>query len=91
MIKKHEDFDKAIGSQEEKIESLSTYADQLVASENYAKVWAISRIDLLVKWLRAFLRGLTYLIAIEFFQKKINYNRNLKFLRFILTSISENT
>merc|ERR1719273_1281929 len=37
MIKKHEDFDKAIGSQEEKIESLSTYADQLVASENYAK------------------------------------------------------
>ena len=38
MIKKHEDFDKAIGSQEEKIESLSTYADQLVASDNYAKV-----------------------------------------------------
>ena len=37
MIKKHEDFDKAIGSQEEKIESLSTYADQLVASDNYAK------------------------------------------------------
>ena len=31
-------IDKAIGSQEEKIESLSTYADQLVASENYAKV-----------------------------------------------------
>ena len=38
MIKKHEDFDKAIGSQEEKIESLSTYADQLVASDNYARV-----------------------------------------------------
>ena len=37
LIKKHEDFDKAIGSQEEKIESLSTYADQLVASNNYAK------------------------------------------------------
>merc|ERR1712008_339956 len=37
MIKKHEDFDKAIGSQEEKIESLSTYADQLVASDNYAR------------------------------------------------------
>jgi spectrin alpha len=36
LIKKHEDFDKAIGSQEEKIESLSTYADQLVASNNYA-------------------------------------------------------
>merc|ERR550534_2419576 len=37
MIKEHEDFDKAIGSQEEKIESLSTYADQLVASDNYAR------------------------------------------------------
>merc|ERR1712079_734412 len=36
MIKKHEDFDKAIGNQEEKIESLSTYADQLIASEHYA-------------------------------------------------------
>ena len=29
LIKKHEDFDKAIGNQEEKIESLSTYADQV--------------------------------------------------------------
>ena len=37
LIKKHEDFDKAIGSQEEKIESLQTYADQLIASDNYAK------------------------------------------------------
>ena len=37
LIKKHEDFDKAIGSQEEKIESLATYADQLTASDNYAK------------------------------------------------------
>merc|ERR1719412_1358771 len=36
MIKKHEDFDKAIGNQEEKIESLSTYADQLISSEHYA-------------------------------------------------------
>merc|ERR1739844_743760 len=36
MIKKHGDFDKAIGNQEEKIESLSTYADQLIASEHYA-------------------------------------------------------
>jgi len=36
MIKKHEDFDKAIGNQEEKIESLQTYADQLVAAEHYA-------------------------------------------------------
>ncbi len=35
LIKKHEDFDKAISNQEEKIESLSTYADQLVASDHY--------------------------------------------------------
>ena len=36
MIKKHEDFDKAIGNQEEKIESLQTYADQLIVAEHYA-------------------------------------------------------
>jgi spectrin alpha len=36
LIKKHEDFDKAIGNQEEKIESLSTFADQLVANNHYA-------------------------------------------------------
>ena len=36
LIKKHEDFDKAIANQEEKIESLVTYADQLTASDHYA-------------------------------------------------------
>lgn len=36
MIKKHEDFDKAISNQEEKIEALSTYADQLTGSDHYA-------------------------------------------------------
>merc|ERR1712088_675943 len=36
MIKKHEDFDKAINNQEEKIEPLQTYADQLIQSEHYA-------------------------------------------------------
>ena len=36
IIKKHEDFDKAIGNNEEKIESLQTYADQLIQSEHYA-------------------------------------------------------
>lgn len=36
LIKKHEDFDKAIRNQEEKIESLSTFADQLVANNHYA-------------------------------------------------------
>jgi spectrin alpha len=32
MIKKHEDFDKAINTEEEKIEALQTYADQLIQS-----------------------------------------------------------
>lgn len=36
LIKKHEDFDKAISNQEEKIECLSTYADQLLVSNHYA-------------------------------------------------------
>ena len=34
---KHEDFDKAISNQEEKIESLQTYADQLIQSEQKNK------------------------------------------------------
>lgn len=36
LIKKHEDFDKAIGAQEEKIAALQVFADQLVAAEHYA-------------------------------------------------------
>merc|ERR1711971_224590 len=36
MIKKHEDFDKAIGNQEEKIEALETYSQQLIQSDHYA-------------------------------------------------------
>uniref|UniRef100_A0A4W3J576 Spectrin alpha, non-erythrocytic 1 n=1 Tax=Callorhinchus milii TaxID=7868 RepID=A0A4W3J576_CALMI len=37
LIKKHEDFDKAITVQEEKIAALQSFADQLIASEHYAK------------------------------------------------------
>lgn len=36
LIKKHEDFDKAINAQEEKISTLSALADQLVAADHYA-------------------------------------------------------
>ncbi|XP_047035497.1 spectrin alpha chain isoform X4 [Helicoverpa zea] len=36
LIKKHEDFDKAINAHEEKIAQLQTLADQLMASEHYA-------------------------------------------------------
>uniref|UniRef100_A0A1I8B6Y0 Spectrin alpha chain n=1 Tax=Meloidogyne hapla TaxID=6305 RepID=A0A1I8B6Y0_MELHA len=37
LIKKHEDFDKAIASQQEKLNNLEHLAKQLVASEHYAK------------------------------------------------------
>ncbi|KAK6196167.1 hypothetical protein SNE40_001445 [Patella caerulea] len=36
LIKKHEDFDRAINSQEEKINSLQQFAEQLINSEHYA-------------------------------------------------------
>jgi spectrin alpha len=36
LIKKHEDFDKAINAQEEKIAALQTLSEQLIAAEHYA-------------------------------------------------------
>merc|ERR1712079_289467 len=51
MIKKHEDFDKAIGNQEEKIDSLTTYADQLMSSEHYAHEAILSKKEeVLTRW-----------------------------------------
>ncbi|XP_076454932.1 LOW QUALITY PROTEIN: spectrin alpha chain-like [Babylonia areolata] len=35
LIKKHEDFDRAISSQEEKINALQQFADQLITSNHY--------------------------------------------------------
>lgn len=35
LIKKHEDFDRAIKVQEEKIGAVQTFADQLVDGEHY--------------------------------------------------------
>ncbi|KAL3872184.1 hypothetical protein ACJMK2_040130 [Sinanodonta woodiana] len=35
LIKKHEDFDRAISSQQEKIQSLQVFADQLIGLEHY--------------------------------------------------------
>ncbi|XP_067662527.1 spectrin alpha chain-like isoform X1 [Haliotis asinina] len=35
LIKKHEDFDRAINSQEEKINSLQQFADQLITADHY--------------------------------------------------------
>nr|XP_015222659.1 PREDICTED: spectrin alpha chain, non-erythrocytic 1 isoform X3 [Lepisosteus oculatus] len=37
LIKKHEDFDKAINVQEEKIAALQSFADQLIGADHYAK------------------------------------------------------
>ncbi|ODM90518.1 Spectrin alpha chain [Orchesella cincta] len=36
LIKKHEDFDKAISSQEEKIAQLTAFTDQLISSNHYS-------------------------------------------------------
>jgi spectrin alpha len=36
LIKKHEDFDKAISAQEEKIAALTSLADQLIEAQHYA-------------------------------------------------------
>lgn len=51
LIKKHEDFDKAINSQEEKIATLNQLADQLIGSQHYASP-AISdkRDQVLERW-----------------------------------------
>ncbi|XP_037798638.1 spectrin alpha chain-like isoform X2 [Penaeus monodon] len=51
LIKKHEDFDKAINAQEEKIAALNLFADQLVAAEHYAsKDIGDKRSQVLERW-----------------------------------------
>uniref|UniRef100_A0A8C3M1D3 Spectrin alpha chain, non-erythrocytic 1 n=1 Tax=Chrysolophus pictus TaxID=9089 RepID=A0A8C3M1D3_CHRPC len=53
LIKKHEDFDKAINVQEEKIAVLQSFADQLIAADHYAKgVIANRRNEVLDRWRR---------------------------------------
>ncbi|XP_072344928.1 spectrin alpha chain, non-erythrocytic 1 isoform X1 [Scyliorhinus torazame] len=53
LIKKHEDFDKAITVQEEKIAALQAFADQLIGSEHYAKDDISSRRnEVLDRWRR---------------------------------------
>ena len=37
LLKKHEDFDRAINAQEEKIAALENFADQLIAADHYDK------------------------------------------------------
>uniref|UniRef100_A0AAX7VR85 Spectrin alpha chain, non-erythrocytic 1 n=1 Tax=Astatotilapia calliptera TaxID=8154 RepID=A0AAX7VR85_ASTCA len=43
LIKKHEDFDKAINVQEEKIAALQSFADQLIGADHY-KTWLLNLI-----------------------------------------------
>lgn len=51
MIKKHEDLGKAIHSQEEKIATLSNFADQLVLKENNASPVITERMnEVLNRW-----------------------------------------
>ncbi|XP_073496310.1 spectrin alpha chain, non-erythrocytic 1 isoform X3 [Phyllobates terribilis] len=53
LIKKHEDFDKAINVQEEKIAALQAFADQLISAEHYAKGDIASRRnEVLDRWRR---------------------------------------
>uniref|UniRef100_A0A8C5VTD7 Spectrin alpha chain, non-erythrocytic 1 n=1 Tax=Microcebus murinus TaxID=30608 RepID=A0A8C5VTD7_MICMU len=53
LIKKHEDFDKAINVQEEKIAALQSFADQLIAAGHYAKGDISSRRnEVLDRWRR---------------------------------------
>ncbi|XP_024083018.1 spectrin alpha chain [Cimex lectularius] len=51
LIKKHEDFDKAINAHEEKIAALQTLADQLMAADHYAaKLIDDKRKQVLDRW-----------------------------------------
>ncbi|XP_071948314.1 spectrin alpha chain, non-erythrocytic 1-like isoform X2 [Antedon mediterranea] len=51
LIKKHEDFDKAINAQEEKISALKAFADQLTAADHYdAPAIAEKRDQVLERW-----------------------------------------
>ncbi|XP_073790665.1 spectrin alpha chain, non-erythrocytic 1 isoform X17 [Danio rerio] len=53
LIKKHEDFDKAINVQEEKIAALQSFADQLISADHYAKPEIFKRrSEVLDRWLR---------------------------------------
>ncbi|MGH0132604.1 UNVERIFIED_CONTAM: hypothetical protein FKN15_040755 [Acipenser sinensis] len=53
LIKKHEDFDKAINVQEEKIATLQSFADQLIAADHYAQGdIANRRNEVLDRWRR---------------------------------------
>ncbi|XP_075434717.1 spectrin alpha chain, non-erythrocytic 1 isoform X7 [Ascaphus truei] len=53
LIKKHEDFDKAINVQEEKIAALQSFADQLIAADHYSKGDIASRRnEVLDRWRR---------------------------------------
>ena len=52
-IKRHEDFDRAINAQEEKIANLQTFANSLIVNEHYDKDTVQARIEyVLDRWLK---------------------------------------
>ena len=52
-IKRHEDFDRAINAQEEKIANLQTFANSLIVNEHYDKDNVQARIEyVLDRWLK---------------------------------------
>lgn len=51
LLKKHEDFDRAINSQEEKIAGLKSFADQLIQGDHYDARGIVKRRDeVLERW-----------------------------------------
>ncbi|KAJ8038539.1 Spectrin alpha chain, non-erythrocytic 1 [Holothuria leucospilota] len=51
LIKKHEDFDKAIAQQEQKINALASFADQLVNADHYDAPYISEKKDeVLARW-----------------------------------------
>ncbi|VDM96402.1 unnamed protein product [Thelazia callipaeda] len=51
LIKKHEDFDKAIASQQEKISALQTFANQLINADHYDRTAVSEKRDqILHRW-----------------------------------------
>ncbi|XP_035236243.1 spectrin alpha chain, non-erythrocytic 1 isoform X2 [Anguilla anguilla] len=53
LIKKHEDFDKAINVQEDKIAALQSFAEQLIGADHYAKPEISARCnEVLDRWRR---------------------------------------
>lgn len=55
LIKKHEDFDKAINSQQEKLNALNQFANQLIKGSHYAEAHVSDKRDqIFERWNKVF-------------------------------------